>query len=148
MYFVIRVTSGQEKIIADVLQRKLLKLPLPVFSLLVVPGMRGYIIVEAEDEVACREFIRDEPHVRGMLPSPLSNTELDKMLVVKEKVEQISVNDTVEFLSGPFKGYKAKVKKVDSYKDEITVELMDVAVSIPVTTKANIARIIEKAEKA
>ena len=50
-------------------------------------------------------------------------------------------------MSGPFKGYKAKVIKVEQTKEEITVELMDVAVPIPVTTKSSIARIVQKAEK-
>jgi transcriptional antiterminator NusG len=89
----------------------------------------------------------NEPHVKGMLPKPLTQEELDKMLEVKQHIQEIAPNDIVEFLSGPFKGYKAKVMKVDSAKDEITVELIDVAVPIPVTTKSNIARIVEKAEK-
>ncbi len=69
------------------------------------------------------------------------------MLASKQAIQEISVNDIIEFFAGPFKGYKAKVIKIDSAKDEITVELMDVAVPIPVTTKANMARIIERANK-
>ncbi len=147
MYFVVRVTSSQEKITADILESKVSKSTLPIHSVVLVEGMRGYLIIEAENEVAVRELIMNEPHVKGMLPKPLSQEELDKMLEVKQHVQEIAINDTVEFLSGPFKGYKAKVKKVDSAKDEITVELMDVAVPIPVTTKSSTARIIEKAEK-
>lgn len=147
MYFVVRVTSSQEKITADILEHKISKSTLPIHSVVLVEGMRGYLIIEADSEVACRELIMNEPHVKGMLPKPLSQQELDKMLEVKQHIQEIAINDIVEFLSGPFKGYKAKVKKVDSAKDEITVELMDVAVPIPVTTKSTTARIIEKAEK-
>ncbi|MGB9732822.1 MAG: transcription elongation factor Spt5 [Candidatus Micrarchaeia archaeon] len=145
MYFVIRVTSSQEKITVDILENKVLKTNLPIYSIVHVEGMRGYLIVEAESEVACRELIMNEPHVKGMLPKPLSEAELNAMLEVKRSAQEIGVNDVVEFLSGPFKGYKAKVIKVDQSKDEITVELMDVAVPIPVTTKSNTARVIEKA---
>ncbi|MDE1850385.1 MAG: transcription elongation factor Spt5 [Candidatus Micrarchaeota archaeon] len=147
MYFVVRVTSSQEKITADILEYKVSKSSLNIDSIVLVEGMRGYLIIEAENEVACRELIMNEPHVKGMLPKPLSQEELDKMLDVKRTVQEIAISDIVEFLSGPFKGYKAKVIKVDSTKDEITVELMDVAVPIPVTTKSNIARVIQKAEK-
>ena len=147
MYFVVRVTSSQEKITADILEYKVSKSNLNIDSIVLVEGMRGYLIIEAENEVACRELIMNEPHVKGMLPKPLSQEELDKMLDVKRTVQEIAISDIVEFLSGPFKGYKAKVIKVDSTKDEITVELMDVAVPIPVTTKSNIARVIQKAEK-
>ncbi len=145
MYFVIRVTSSQEKITVDILESKVMKTNLPIYSIVLVEGMRGYIIVEAENEVACRDLIMNEPHVKGMLPKPLSEAELNAMLETKKSAQEISVNDIVEFLSGPFKGYKAKVIKIDQTKDEITVELMDVAVPIPVTTKSNTARVVEKA---
>ena len=147
MYFVVRVTSSQEKITADILEYKISKAGMPIHSVVLVEGMRGYLIIEADNEVAVRELIMNEPHVKGMLPKPLSQEELDKMLDVKRTVQETAVGDIVEFMSGPFKGYKAKVIKFDSTKDEITVELMDVAVPIPVTTKSNIARVIQKAEK-
>ena len=109
--------------------------------------MRGYIIIEAQDEIACRDLILNEPHVKGMLPKPLTQEEIDKVLAKKQQSQDIAPNDLVEFFAGPFKGYKAKVINTDPSKDEITVELMDVAVPIPVTTKSNMARVIEKAEK-
>ncbi len=148
MYLIIRVTSSQEKITADILENKVLKSNLPIYALILPTGMRGYLVAEAESENACRELIMNEPHVKGMLPTPLSEEEVEKMLTVKQIIQEIGVNDIIEFLAGPFKGYKAKVRKVDTVKDEITVELMDVAVPIPVTTKSSTAKIIEKAEVA
>jgi transcriptional antiterminator NusG len=147
MYFIVRVTSSQERITADILQNKIEKTTIPVYSIILSEGMRGYLILEAQDENAARELILDEPHVKGILSKPLNETDLNKMLEVKKVVQEIGVNDTIEFMSGPFKGYKAKVIKVELTKEEITVELMDVAVPIPVTTKAGIARVIQKAEK-
>ena len=146
MYFVVRVTSSQEKITADILENKVQKGTSGVYAMVLLEGMRGYLIVEAENELSCRELVMNKPHVKGVLPTPLSDEELDKMLVTKKHTQEIGVNDVVEFLAGPFKGYKAKVIKVDSAKEDITVELMDVAVPIPVTTKSNMARVIEKAE--
>ncbi|MGA3020388.1 MAG: transcription elongation factor Spt5 [Candidatus Micrarchaeales archaeon] len=147
MYFIVRVTSSQERITADILQNKIEKTTIPVYSIILSEGMRGYLILEAQDENAARELILDEPHVKGILSKPLNETDLNKMLEVKKVAQEIGVNDTIEFMSGPFKGYKAKVIKVEPTKEEITVELMDVAVPIPVTTKAGIARVIQKAEK-
>jgi transcriptional antiterminator NusG len=148
LYFVVRVTSSQEKITADILENKIQKADTGVYAIVLLEGMRGYLVVEAENELSCREMVMNEPHVKGILPTPLTEEELDKMLVSKKHVQEIAVSDVVEFLAGPFKGYKAKVIKVDSAKEEITVELMDVAVPIPVTTKSNMARVIEKTEAA
>jgi transcriptional antiterminator NusG len=147
VYFIVRVTSSQERITADILQNKIEKSTVPVYSIILAEGMRGYVILEAQDENAARELILDEPHVKGILTKPLNEEDLNKMLEVKKTTQEISVNDIIEFMSGPFKGYKARVIKVETTKEEITVELMDVAVPIPVTTKASIARIIQKAEK-
>jgi len=147
MYFIVRVTSSQERISADILQNKVEKSNLPVYSIVVAEGLRGYLIIEAEDANTVRELIQDEPHMKGVLPQQLSESELDKLFATKSTIQEIGNGDIVEFLTGPFKGYKAKVIKAEKGKDEITVELMDVAVPIPVTTKASAAKILEKAAK-
>ena len=129
------------------LQNKLSKDDLPIYSIIVVEGMRGYIVVEGEDEVSVRTFITKERNIRGILPKPLSEKEVEKLLEVKSYAQEIHNGDTVEFTTGPFKGYKAKVLKVDDVKSEITVELMDVVVPIPITTKMSTARVIQKVQK-
>ena len=147
MYFVVKVTSGQERIAANMLQNKMTP-EIPVYSIIVVEGMRGYIIVEAEDEVAVRQYITKGRNIRGILPKPLAEDEVNKLIEVRSHAIEIQRGDSIEFTSGPFKGYKAKVLKVDELKDDITVELMDVVVPIPITTKMNTAKVIQKADKA
>ena len=147
VYFVVKVTSGQERIAANMLQNKITGTDTPIYSIMVVEGVRGYIIVEAESEIAIRQFITKGRNVRGVLPKPLSEAEVSKLIEVRAKAVGIEKGDGVEFTSGPFKGYKAKVLKVDELKDEITVELMDVVVPIPITTKMNTAKVIQKASK-
>ncbi|MGC8478700.1 MAG: transcription elongation factor Spt5 [Candidatus Micrarchaeia archaeon] len=145
MYFVAKVTSGQERVIANMLQNKASKFGSTIYSIIVVEGMRGYIIIEAEDEMACRNFITKEKNIHGILPKPLAEEEVNKLIEVKTLAPEIAKDDTIEFVSGPFKGYKAKVIKVDEAKGDVTVELMDVVVPIPITTKLNTARVVEKA---
>ncbi len=149
MYFVVKVTSGQERIAANMLSSKREKSDSSVYSIIIVDGMRGYLIVEAEDESACRNFVSKVRNVRGILPKPISPEEVEKLISkVGVSAQEISKNDVVEFTSGPFKGYKAKVLKVDDSKREITVELIDVVVPIPVTTKINTAKVITRAKNA
>ncbi len=147
MYFVVKVTSGQEKIAANMLSNKCQNNEFPVYSIIIVEGMRGYIITEAEDESACRNFVSKVRNVRGILPKPLSSEEVEKLITnTSIATQEILKMDIIEFTSGPFKGYKAKVLRVDNPKSEITVELIDVVVPIPVTTKMNTARVIEKSK--
>ncbi len=143
-----KVTSGQERIAANILQNKVSKTDLPIYSIIVVEGVRGYIIMEAEDEVSARQFVTKGRSIRGVLPKSLSEEEVNKLIEVRSHAVGIEKGDTVEFTTGPFKGYKAKVLKVDDLKDDITVELQDVVVPIPITTKMNTAKVIQKASKA
>jgi transcriptional antiterminator NusG len=148
LYFVVKVTSGQERIAANIMQNKISKSDLPIYSVIVVEGVRGYVILEAEDEVSARQFITKGRSIRGVLPQSLKEEEVKKLIESRSHAVGIEKSDIVEFTTGPFKGYKARVLKVDELKDDITVELMDVVVPIPITTKMNTAKVIQKSNKA
>ncbi|HEX2065409.1 MAG TPA: transcription elongation factor Spt5, partial [Candidatus Thermoplasmatota archaeon] len=59
-------------------------------------------------------------------------------------VAKIAEGDIVELVSGPFRGEKAKVTRVDDTKEEITVELIESMVPIPITVKGEHVRVLEK----
>lgn len=146
LYFVVKVTSGQERIAANILQNKIGMTNLPIYSIIVVEGMRGYIIVEAEDEVSCRQFATKGKSVRGVLQTPLSEEEVKKIIETRSHVAKIEKGDIVEFTSGPLKGYEAKVLKIDETKGNMIVERLDVVVPIALTVKTSIAKIVKKAK--
>ena len=54
-------------------------------------------------------------------------------------VAGIEEGTIVELIAGPFKGEKAVVKRVDSAKEEITVELYESIVPIPITVRATMS---------
>lgn len=146
LYFVVKVTSGQEKIAANILQNKMTKSTLPIYSIMVVEGMRGYIILEGEDEISVRQFATKGKSVRGVLPTPLPEEEVKKLIETRSHVVKIEKEDIVEFTSGPLKGYEAKVLKVDEIKGNMIVERLDVVVPIALTVKMGIAKIVKKAK--
>ena len=61
--------------------------------------------------------------------------------------EGISEDDVVEIISGPFKGERAKVVRVDAGKEELILELLDSPYTIPVRVHADFAKIVERAER-
>jgi LSU ribosomal protein L24A len=50
----------------------------------------------------------------------------------------------VELIDGPFKGEKAKIMSIDSGKEEVTVQLVESMVPIPVTVRAEAIRMLDK----
>lgn len=146
MIHTIRVTSGQEKIIAEILMKKARAEKLDVYSLVHVENVKGYLFVEAVDENTVVKLIQKVKHVKGFLRKPITIGEIENLVKAdKQPAMIIESGDTVEMSSGPFKGERAKVLKIDEAKDEITVELIEVAVPIPVTVKSKMVKLFQKA---
>ena len=147
MIYVYRVTAGQERVVMEMLARKVKKEGLPLFSVIHFEDLRGYMIVEAADELAVRAAGMKIPHIKGVLDKPAAIGELEGLLAAAKPMSlTVQKGDVVELISGPFKGERAKVMRIDENKDELTVELTEVAVPIPVTIKASTIRLHQKAE--
>lgn len=144
--FVYRVTAGQEKVVADLLHHKVKKDNLNVYGVAFLDSLKGYLVIEAEDEVAARQAAMRIPHIKGVLKRSMNISELEGIIATKAAGIKLNKNDIVELVSGPFKGERARVIKVDEAKEDCTVELMEVAVPIPVTIKLNTVRVHERAE--
>ncbi len=146
MIYTIRVTSGQEKILAEILMKKSRAEKLDIYSIVYVDNVKGYLFVETSDENTVAKLVQRVKHVKGFLKKPVTVNELEKLLITtKTPATTIEPGDLVEMSSGPFKGERAKVIKVDEAKEEITVELVEVAVPIPVTVKSKMVKLFQKA---
>ena len=122
--------------------------PAGIYSIVHFEDLRGYMIVEAADALSARAAGLKIPHIKGVLDKPAALSELDSLLSAAKPVSaQVAKNDIVELISGPVKGERAKVIRIDENKDELTVELTEVAVPIPVTIKANTIKIFARAEE-
>lgn len=146
MIFVYRVTAGQEKVVADVLHNKIRKEKLGVYAVAFMDSLKGYLIVEAEDEVAARQAAMRIPHIKGVLKRSMEIKEIESLIATKAAGIKLNKGDIVELVSGPFKGERARVIKIDELKEECTVELIEIAVPIPVTIKMGIVRVHQRAE--
>jgi len=102
--------------------------------------------MEADNEVTARQAAMRIPHIKGVLSKGMDPSELDVLIEAKAPALAVKKGDLIELISGPFKGEKARVIKIDENKDELTVELTEVAVPIPVTIKSNTIRLYQKAE--
>jgi transcriptional antiterminator NusG len=136
-FFAIRTTGGQERMVADMLYTKVVAKKIGVRSVMVLDSFKGYIIVEAPDSNVAYEALAGIRHVRGQIRGDLPFKDIEGYLVKKPTVTELSVDDTVEVIAGPFKGMKAKITRVDYEKQEATVVLLDSPYQIPVTVDAN-----------
>jgi len=139
-FFAIRITGGQERVVANILHTKITTKKLKIFSILVLENFKGYIIVEAPDANVAYEALSGVRHVRGQIRGELPFKDIEGYLVKKPVVTDLSIDNMVEVVAGPFKSMKAKVIRVDYEKQEATVVLLDSPYQIPVTVDANYLR--------
>lgn len=145
MIFTIRVTSGQEKILSEILMKKSRAEKLDIYSIIYVDTVKGYLFVEAPEQNSVVKLIQKVKHVKGFLKKPVTIEEIENLIkTTKKPALTVEVGDLVEMSSGPFKGERARVTQIDDAKDEVTVELLEVAVPIPVTVKGKMIKLFQK----
>ena len=145
MIYAVRTTTGQEKNVAEFLASKAEKEKIDdIYAILATEDLKGYILVEAQNKGAVEELVRKTFKVKGIVPGETSIDELEHLLTPTKIIESIDKGDIVELVAGPFKGEKARVIRVDKHKEEITLELMDAAVPIPITVGIEQVKIVSK----
>ena len=145
-FFAVKTTANQERVVANLVEMAVKKYKLDVFSILAPKELKGYVVVEAEAMEDLLKAIRGLPHIKGVVKGEINLSEVEHFLTPRKAAEQIKEGYKVEIVSGPFKGELAVVKRVDEAKNEITVELIEAVVPIPVTVKADHVRVVDKQE--
>ena len=145
--FVIKTTINKEKLVAKSIAMISKKDKLDVRAILVPENLKGYIFVESINPFIIDTLIQSIPHARSMLNNILTINDIEHFLKPKEDFKKIKDGDIIEVISGPFKGEKARVKRISTGQhDEITVELFDAVVPIPITLKYDTVRVLKKEE--
>lgn len=141
MIWGVRTTAGQEMFVAELIAEKAKRLEGgQIYAVIVPPSqkgvIKGYILVEGSDEITLRRLVKGTPHAKGLVPGAISVKEIEGMLKQEPLMKELKVGQIVKIVGGPFKGMKAKILRVDPQKEEVTVELLEAAIKIPVTIEA------------
>ena len=141
---ILKTQIDQEVEVAKALESKAKVGEKDVYAVLSPAGLRGYVFVEGMNTERLREKTRDIKKARSFIDGETDIEEIGPYLVPMSAVGGFVEGDIVELISGPFKGEHARVQNIDQGKEEITVELIDAMVPIPVTVKGDSVRVIEK----
>lgn len=142
--YVIRTTANREDQVFDFLQSNIEKKNIDIYSIVRAHGMRGYIFIEAPNDSEAQRAVYGVPYARGILTKPVDFKEIEHMLETVKKDVNIQKGDIVEIISGPFKRENAKISRIDKQKEEVVVELLEAAVSIPITLKFDAVKVIRR----
>jgi transcriptional antiterminator NusG len=144
MIFIIKVTTNKEDRAVEMISERAEKKKLNVFSVSRPHGLRGYILLEAEDRESAEEAVFNLPYVKGIIGKTITYEEIKNMIEPSIISVTIKEGDIVEMLSEPFKKEKAKVLRVDKQKEEVVVSLLGAVVPLPVTVKIDNVKVIRR----
>jgi transcriptional antiterminator NusG len=139
----IKTSIGHERAVADTLYMRATKKETGIYSILAPEKLRGYVLVETINPDGLGKFVKGIKRARGVVEGDIPFDEINHFLTPKPLVAGIVVGDIVELIAGPFKGEKARVQQIDESKEEITVELFEAVVPIPITIRGDHVRVLE-----
>ena len=145
--YVVKTTSGQEANVANLIYMRAVTNKLPIYAVMVAEGLKGYVFVEAAGPHFVDDASSGIKHVKQRLQGVTTASELERYLLVKPVVEELNVEDVVEVVGGPLKGMRAKIVKIDKVKNEVTLELLEAAVTMPITVNADYVRLVSRGRK-
>jgi transcriptional antiterminator NusG len=142
--YAVKTTASQERTVADMIINR--EEP-EIHAALAPDSLTSYVMVESEGNAVLERVLEDIPHARSIVPGESDISEVEHFLSPKPDVEGIAEGDIVELIAGPFKGEKAQVQRIDEGKDQVTVELYEATVPIPVTVRGDQIRVLDSDER-
>jgi len=147
MIFIIKVTTNKEEKAVDMIADRAEKKALNTYAVLRPHGLRGYVLLEAEDRESAEESVFNLPYVKGIVGKTIGYEEIKNMVEPSVATISIKEGDIVEIIAEPFKKEKAKVLRIDKQKEEVVVSLLGAVVPLPVTIKLDNVRVIRREEQ-
>jgi len=147
MIFIIKVTTNKEERAVDMIADKAERKELLVYSVLRPHGLRGYVLLEAEDKESAEEAVFNLPYVKGIIGKTITYEEIKNMVEPTASTISIKEGDIVEILSDSFKKEKAKVLRIDKQKEKAVVSLLGAVVPLPVTINLDNVKVIRREDE-
>ena len=107
--------------------------------------IKGYFFIETMHADRVEVLSKTIRGFKGFVTGDIDISEIEKYLTPKPAVTGLEMGSLIEIVEGPFKGERAKITAIDAAKEEVTVQLIESMVPIPVTVKAEAIRNLDKA---
>jgi transcriptional antiterminator NusG len=143
--YAVRCTAGQEKNTAFLLEQRAKAENIPLKSIIIPVNIRGFFFIEADGPHIVERAILGLKHVKGLIPGKTEISNIEHLILPKPTIESLNIGDIVEIISGPFKNMRARINRINKDKQEVVLELLEAAYSLPITMKADyVKKIVEE----
>lgn len=138
----LRTTIGREKTVMRDIHERVKGGNYEIKAMTHPEELKGYVIIEGKEK-DIRKLVRKVRHAKGIISEPVEMEDINKFLKSKEIEIEVERDDIVEVIGGPLKGEKGKVTRVDESNSEVTLELLEATVPIPVTVGVESVKVLE-----
>jgi transcriptional antiterminator NusG len=146
MIYSVKTVVGRENVAMEAIAARAKIENLNIQSLFHPEEIKGYLFIEG-DIKDVEKAVQMVPHVRGLIKKPVELKELQRFLQPKTVEVELNVGDIVEVIGGPFKDERGKVTRYDKVKREVTIELIEAVVPIPITVSVEFIKLLGKGGK-
>ncbi len=138
--FAVRTIAGRELDVALIIEARAKSADLPIASVLVLPRIKGYVIVEAPAAFHVANAVQGIRYVKGIVPGVLRFEDLERLLKPEAVLESLKPGDQVEIIAGPFRGTKAQVVRVDLARNEVVLNVLESSYPLQITVPGDSVR--------
>src|SRR3989338_763102 len=146
MIVTLRTTVGRENAVIETLSNRARNMGTDVRAVFHPEELKGYLFVEGNLE-SIEKTTACIPHIRGIIRKEVALADIKRFLETKRTEIKINKGDIVEVMGGPFKNERGRVTRVDESKEEVTIEMLEAAIPIPISVPLDSVRLIESFEK-
>jgi transcriptional antiterminator NusG len=144
MLYTLRTTSGREDIVMDMIGSRIKADSLDIKAVIHPAELKGYVFIEGST-ADVHKALRGVMHTKGLIERPVKIADIQHFMKQDSTEIEVQINDVVEIMGGPFKGEKGKITRIDKTKNEVTIELLEASIPIPVTIATEFIRVTKKA---
>lgn len=94
--------------------------------------LNGYIFVECDNRESLIRLVRNIKNAQGLLNGETTQDEISKYIKTRKTKKKIFEGTHVEITDGKFKGEHAVIQHINDRNDELTVELVDEILKMPI----------------
>ncbi len=147
--FAVRTVAGRELDVALIMEARARSENLPIKSIIVLPRVKGYVIVEAPAQHYVAMAAHGIRYAKGVVPGVMRFSDIERLLKPEAVVEMLKPGEIVEIVAGPFRGMRAEVVRVDASRNEVVLNLLDASVqySLQITVPGDSVRPVRGEEK-
>src|SRR3989338_2937262 len=139
--YTLKTTNGREETVVEMMNLNVKSNGLDVKAVMHPAELKGYIFVEGKIG-DIHKAIQGLLHIKAFKEVSIKLSDIEKFMEVKRIA--VDIGDEVEIVGGAFKGDKGIITRLDRTKDEVTIELREGAIPIPMTISTELVKITRK----